>query len=74
MKIEKNILSYPVSLYSRMIRVMADRGFIEDYVFWDKFAFKYIFEDPRNDGVRTFSQSNAKILWDSYIYLKLKCP
>jgi ribosomal protein S8 len=55
MKIEKNILSYPVSLYSRMIRVMADRGFIEDYVFWDKFAFKYIFEDPRNDGVRTFS-------------------
>jgi hypothetical protein len=55
MKIEKNVLSYSVGLYSRMIRVMADRGFIEDYVFWDKFTFKYIFEDPRNDGVRTFS-------------------
>ena len=55
MKIEKNVLSYSVGLYSRMIRVMADRGFIEDYVFWDKFTFKYIFEDPRNDGLRTFS-------------------
>ena len=57
-----------------MLRVMADRGFIEDYVFWDKYAFKYIFEDPRNNEARKFSQPNAKILWDSYIYLKLKCP
>ena len=56
-----------------MIRVMADRGFIEDYVFWDKFAFKYIFEDPRNDGVRTFSQSNAKILWDSNGKITSRC-
>lgn len=74
MRIEKNLSSFPVGLYSRMLRVMADRGFIEDYVFWDKYAFKYIFEDPRNNEARKFSQPNAKILWDSYIYLKLKCP
>lgn len=48
--IEKHVVKYDVSLYSRMLRAMADRGFVEDYIFWDKFAFRYIFIDPRNDG------------------------
>ena len=30
-----------------MIRTMADKGFVEDYVFWDKFAFRYVFYDPK---------------------------
>lgn len=55
MKIEKRIFYYPVSLYSRLIRVMAERGFTDDFIFWDKFAFKYLYEDPKNDGVRSFT-------------------
>lgn len=72
--IERHVLKYSTSLYSRMIRAMADKGFVEDYVFWEKFAFKYVYTDPRNDGVRKFSHDEAKMLWDSFVYLKLKCP
>jgi hypothetical protein len=38
-----------------MIRAMADKGFEEDYVFWEKFAFKYVYVDPKNDGKREFT-------------------
>ena len=72
--IEKYILKYPVPVYSRMIRVMADRQFVEDFIFWDKYAFKYIFTDPRRPEGRLFSHKEAKDLWDSFVYLKLKCP
>lgn len=72
--IERHVLKYNVNLYSRMIRAMADKGFVEDYVFWEKFAFKYVYTDPRNDGVRVFTHDEAKKLWDSFVYLKLKCP
>jgi hypothetical protein len=74
MKIEKRLLYYPVNLYTRMIMVMADRGFVEDYVFWDKFAFKYVYEDPKNEGERILTFKDAKKIWDSFIYLKIKCP
>jgi len=63
-----------VPLYSRLIRVMADRQFVEDFVFWDKFVFKYVYTDPRNNGYRIFDGTEARILWDSFVYLSLKCP
>ena len=54
---------------------MADKGFVEDYVFWDKFAFRFVFYDPKHhDHTRFFTESEAKDLWESYVYLKLKCP
>ena len=48
MMIEKQVLNYSVELYMRMIRAMADKGFVEDYVFWDKFAFRYVFYDAKS--------------------------
>ena len=72
--IERHVLKYSVNLYSTMIRAMADKGFVEDYVFWEKFAFRYVYTDPRNDGKRVFTHDQAKMLWDSFVYLKLKCP
>ena len=72
--VEKHVLRYSVPLYSRLVRVMADRQFVEDYVFWDKYAFKYVFVDPRRPEGREFSHAEAKQLWDSFVYLKLKCP
>lgn len=72
--IEKYVLRYSVSTYSRMIRVMADREFVEDFVFWDKYAFRYVFTDPRRPEGRFFTHEEAKLLWDSMVYLKLKCP
>ena len=72
--IEKHVLKYSVGLYSRMIRVMAEKGFAQDFVFWDKFAYQYIFYDPRQGGERQFSHEEAKELWDSFVFLKIKCP
>ena len=73
--VEKHILKYSVNLYDRLIRAMADKGFVEDFVFWDRYAFRYVFFNSReDDGVRRFSHSEAKKLWDTFVYLKLKCP
>lgn len=72
--IEKNVLRYSVDLYSRMVRALADKGFVEDFVFWDKFAFRYVYDDPKVGRDRTFTHDEAKMLWDSFVYLKLKCP
>jgi hypothetical protein len=48
---------------------------VEDFVFWDKYAFRYVFEDPREGGAeRVFTTVEAKKLWDSFVLLKLKCP
>ena len=57
-----------------MVRALADKGFVEDYIFWEKFAFKYVFTGSDNKETRQFSHSEAKKLWDSFVYLKLKCP
>lgn len=73
--IEKNLLHYTVSLYARMVQAMADRAFVEDYVFWDKFAFRYVFEDPKGlAGQRNLTHAQAKRLWDAFVYLRIKCP
>ena len=75
MMVEKNLLHYSVNLYVRMVQVMADRNFVEDYVFWKRFAFRYVFEDPRALGsVRTFNHKEAKAIWDAYVYLRIRCP
>ena len=73
--IEKHIFNFNIKLFDKMIRVLADKGFVEDFVFWDRFAFKYVFYDQReHDQVRKFSSNQAKRLWNSFVYLKLKCP
>jgi len=72
--IEKHVLTYKVSEYSRMVRALAQKGFAEDYVFWEKFAFRYVFLDPRTGKDRKFTEYQAKKLWDSFVFLKLKCP
>lgn len=75
MMIENHLLSYKVGHYCRMIQAMADRGFVEDFVFWDKFAFRYVFDDPKAvGGKRFFNNHEAKRIWDSYVYLRIKCP
>lgn len=75
MMIEKHMMKYDVPLYSRLIRALADKGFTEDFVFWDKFAFAWIYEDPSEvDNQRRFTRDQAKHLWNTFVLLKVKCP
>lgn len=72
--IETHIMKYPVDLFCRMVRVMADREFQDDSIFWERFAFKYVFFDSRTKKDRVFEPAEAKQLWDTFVLLKLKCP
>jgi hypothetical protein len=36
-------------------------------------VFRYIYENEKKES-KTFTEDEARTLWDSFIYLKLKCP
>lgn len=72
--IEKNLLRYDVDVFSRMVRAFAQKGFSDDFVFWDKFVFRYVYYDGKLRKDRTFTNKEAKKLWDTFVFLKLKCP
>lgn len=62
-----------------MIRALADKQYVEDLVFWNEYVFKFIHNTPgpdakANKDTRTFTDDEARKLWDALIYLKLKCP
>ncbi len=69
-----------VEQYCRMIRALADKQYVEDQVFWNEYVFKFITDLPQPGNKkqvapsRTFTDPEARKLWDSLIYLKLKCP
>ena len=73
LKIERNILKFNVDQYSRLIKALADKQYVEDSVLWNEYIFKYIYENEKNQE-RVLSEDQARKIWDAYIYLKLKCP
>lgn len=74
LKIERNIYKFNVNQYARLLRALADKQYVEDLVFWNQYVFRYIHETGRKDEVKTFTEEEARLLWDALIYLKLKCP
>ncbi len=80
LKIEKNMSKLSVSQYIRMMRALADKQYVEDNVFWNEYVFRFITVSPeksisgQKDIPRTFSDDEARKIWDALIYLKLKCP
>ena len=75
MKIERNVLKFTTDEYCRTVRALADKQFVEDAVFWEDFVFKYATHDANGkEGKRTFDFDQAKKVWDSLVYLKLRCP
>lgn len=78
LKIERSIMKFSIEQYCRLIRALADKQYVEDSVFWNEYMFKFIHESPQagpKKGIeRTFTDPEARKLWDALIYLKLKCP
>jgi hypothetical protein len=75
MRIERNDLKFSTEEYVRTIRALADKGYSEDRQFWEEFMFKYCFEKAKPKGAeRFFTPSEAKEVWDTLMYLQLKCP
>ena len=83
LKIERNIFKLSIDQYCRLVRSLADRQYVEDSVFWNEYVFRFIHSTSESkDGKkeiakgseRTFTDAESRKLWDSLIYLKLKCP
>jgi hypothetical protein len=78
LKIERNIMNYSVHSFTRLVRALADKQYVEDNVFWNEYVFRYIQSTTETgskvDKPRTYSDEEARKLWDALIYLKLKCP
>lgn len=56
LKIERNVLKFTCDEYCRTVRILADKGFSQDSVFWDDFMFKYTTHDINGkEGKRTFT-------------------
>merc|ERR1712224_969143 len=74
LKIERSVLSFTVDQYCRMVRTMADRHFTEDPVFWHDYVFQFIFRvNNKSQEERQFTPEESKKVWDTHIYLKLRC-
>ncbi len=79
LKIEKNMMKLNISQFTRLVRALADKQYVEDSVFWNEYVFKFIHDKPgpdskSNKNNHTFEDAEARKLWDALIYLKLKCP
>lgn len=75
MKIERQVFKFNTDQYCRTVRALADKQFVEDSVFWDDYMFKYVTHNANGqEGKRVFTYRQAKQVWDSLVYLKLRCP
>jgi len=78
LKIERNIMKLNMEQYCRLVRALADKQYVEDSVFWNEYVFRFLHESPvsasKKLAERTFTDPEARKLWDALIYLKLKCP
>ena len=78
LKIERNIMKLSIGSFIRLVRALADKQYVEDNVFWNEYVFRYIHSTTetgsKQDIARTYSDDEARKVWDALIFLKLKCP
>ena len=73
LSVERHIMRFNVNEYCRTLRALSDKGYVDDVVFWDDYMFKWVHED-RFGKERSFSPQEAKKVWDTLFFLKLRCP
>lgn len=73
LNIEKNIMKTSVTQYARTLRALADKQWVDDIIFWNQFILKWIHETEKGTP-RKYTPEEARTVWDSLVYLKLKCP
>ena len=65
--IERKVKNFSLDQYIRVLKVLGDRRYTEDVIFWTDFVFPRIYKDEMN-------QSEAKLVWEALLALKVKCP
>lgn len=75
LRIERRVCLFNEDQYCRLIRTLADKGYQEDSEFWQGYVFKYLYEKHKPKGEpREFTSEKARKIWDSIVFLKIKCP
>jgi hypothetical protein len=65
--VEKRIAVFNIPQLVRILRVLGERRYTDDVIFWNNFIFPRIYLDPLN-------QKEAQTIWEALVALKLKCP
>ena len=65
--VEKKIHNFSIDNYVRILRVLGEKRYTDDVIFWNSYIFTKIYMDPLN-------QSEAHLIWEALIALRLKCP
>jgi hypothetical protein len=57
------------------VRALADRQFVEDSVFWHDYIFQFVYHKGtiKKKRDREFTAEEAKQVWDTHVYLKMRC-
>jgi hypothetical protein len=42
LKLERNMMKLSINHYTRLVRSLADKQYVEDNVFWNEYVFRYI--------------------------------
>lgn len=65
--VEKKIKKFSIDQYLKILRVLGEKQYTDDVIFWNNFIFPRIYIEP-------FNQTDAQRIWDALIALKVKCP
>lgn len=65
--VEKKIKIFKLDHYIRILRVLGNKRYTEDIIFWNNFIFPRIYLEPLN-------QTEANLIWEALVALKMKCP
>jgi hypothetical protein len=65
--IERRVKNFTIDQFVRILKVLGDRQYTEDSIFWNDYMFPRIYKSPLN-------QNDATLVWDSLLALQVKCP
>lgn len=69
--VEKKIHKFSFEQYSRLLMALADKQYVEDNIFWTDYMWEYLRKKEFREEIKPH---HAKMIWDSLVFLKLKCP
>ena len=65
--VEKKANDFTLSQYVRLLRVLGDKQYTEDPIFWNDFIFPRVYKEA-------MTKEEANMVKDALIALKVKCP
>lgn len=65
--IEKKVEKFTVTLFVKTLKILGDREYVEDPIFWMDYMFPWVYQ-------RSFTKDAAMKIWEELVALRIKCP